>query len=44
MGGGFAAQLLPNASPQTHVDKATTLMAELLQLIESGPLKQQEDQ
>lgn len=38
IGGGFAAELLPNASPQSHVDKATALMAELLRLMASGTL------
>ena len=39
MGCAFAAQVMPTATPQQHVDNATTLMGKLLQLIESGVLR-----
>jgi hypothetical protein len=39
MGYGFAAQVIPTAMPQQHVDDATVLMGKLLQLIESNILK-----
>jgi hypothetical protein len=38
-GGAFAAQVMPTATPQQHVDNATTLMGKLLQLMESGVLR-----
>jgi hypothetical protein len=38
MGSAFAAQVMPTATPQHHVDNATALMEKLLQLIDSGVL------
>ena len=43
MGGAFAAQVMPTATPQQHVDDATTLMGKLLQLMESGVLRHAAD-
>jgi hypothetical protein len=39
MGAGFAAQVVPTATPQRHVDKSVELMGELLQLMQSGALR-----
>jgi hypothetical protein len=39
MGSAFAVQVLPTATPQQHIDKATKLLDQLFQLIESGSLR-----
>jgi hypothetical protein len=42
IGGGIAAQVLPNKKPQAHVDQAARLLGELLQVIDSGVLDPRE--
>lgn len=36
MGAGFAAQVVPTATPQGHVDKSVELMGDLLESMECG--------
>jgi Family of unknown function (DUF5677) len=39
MGSAFIVQVVPTATPQQHIDKATKLLGRLFQLIDSGVLK-----